>query len=167
MLKILVSVLIIINFVSQAESAVDVKNCEEQLRDVVRVDIACAIEIQPDSEQKDELIERTSGIVSDFICMLPISFRKEAIYSKYIKQDSVELPKLVTTCSIFGPGSEPLEVSATFQPKCVKGRNIWSCKPNASDIEGLGVLGRPLENYINQSEELKKQMGAALSGLRQ
>ena len=164
--KILWFTVVYLNFAAiNAYAYVDGSECQRQTKQMLRTDLDCIIQFGPDSNEKTKLINQTQGVISDFICAMPLIFEKSQIYNTWIKPGLIKLPSLNITCTLFGINNEPLEVSSAFQPMCEKKSNIWSCDLNMSKTQGLGILGRILENYINKEPSLKKEMGEALEGL--
>ena len=149
----------------QVFAFVDGDECQGQMEDIFATEVNCTLVLGLDSTDKQRLSRMTQGIISDVLCVLPLNFPKSRIYDEFITKDLITLPRLQVTCTVFAGSNEPLEVTSAFSPNCRRDDKAWACEPNMANTAGLGVLGRLLENYVNNDRKLKGEMGRAIERL--
>lgn len=137
--------------------------CQRQMDEILRTEVNCVISFGPTSEA--EVVSSTKGVFRNYACSMPVKFPKSDIYGSWIKPDSIVLPTLQLNCDLNATTGEMLKASAKVQPSCKKDQSSWLCDINMSETDGLGVLGRVIENYVNNDTKIKKEFGDSLSKL--
>lgn len=147
-----------------AFSGVNSSDCEKQFRKLLNTSVSCALEVR--SEALKDIVSFTGGMVKDASCRIPLIFEKSDIYGKWIKRESLNLPKLQVQCLLTSANAEVLAVNSYIQPACsrTKGKD-WACNINMSGTQGMGVLGAMLETQVNNSDALKADMKQFLSSM--
>ncbi len=142
---------------------VDSGNCLRQVQNFLETEINCVIQFQP-SDEETKVFQKQFPVFTSYACAIEISIKKSEIYSKFIKQNAVNLPPLVVPCAVTGAGGERAIFTATFQPECARPSvaQAWECKPNVSNIQGIGHFGIFLEKFINKDSLISQSMRSAL-----
>lgn len=142
---------------------VEIEQCRKQIDKVFLPEVNCIIHFGSISES--EMKSNTNGFFKSYTCNIPVKFQKSEIYGSWIKSDSISFPKLKLNCIINSATGEVLEASAKAKPSCKRNKETWLCEINMSDTEGLGVLGRIIENNINNDKRIKDKLGESLGKL--
>jgi len=161
-LKFVVLKALLLPFIAVAD--VNSRDCEKQLENLLATSVSCTLDIRPDSLK--EIVSVANGIVKDASCRIPLNFEKSAVYGRWIKENSVNLPRLKVVCLLISTTEETLAVNSYIQPACSRAAGQdWKCSINMSGTEGLGVLGAILETQVNNSEGLKAKMKQFLTSM--
>jgi hypothetical protein len=139
---------------------VDFRTCQQQLEALLRPDVDCIVEIHPGSFS--DIPQILQSLLAGATCRLPLRFRKAQVYSEWITDAGARSPDFAITCSLAASG-QPQRLSASARVECTRAGPTWSCIPVLHDVNGLGVLGRALENYVNNNAQLRSALTNALS----
>ncbi len=152
-----------------AVADMDSSTCLAQMQNILGTGLNCALKLTPGPEEAAKLKVDSSGALTGYECTIVINAPKADIYGKWIVPNAVRLPALPVACVVSTTGDAKATISAIFQPECVRAAATqpWECKPGAQRIEGLGVLGTILQNFINHDNGLKQGMRQALERLEQ
>ena len=148
-----------------AHAAVDLTECETQLRRVLDVEMSCTIGFVADDTVRQTIRQATGGAVEDVACRLPIVGRKRDIYNSWITSDRVAPPTLPLTCYLgAGQGAQrvvtPLETAVDIA--CRRQTEGWQCTLALSGTRNAGVLGQILEAMVNSNPVIQRSLGEAL-----
>jgi hypothetical protein len=147
---------------SWATPGVDVSfgSCQQQLQALLRTDLDCVVELRP--RALTDIPQTLQDILRGVACSIPVQFKKSQVYGEWITDHSAHSPDFSIDCKLTN-GGQGSHFSALARVECDRSNGVWSCFPTLHDVAGLGVLGRVLENYVNNSAQLRTALTSALA----
>lgn len=140
---------------SAASVKVDAVKCEKQLEQFARTDIDCAVSARVDDATLGDVPDGVRGLVVDLVCTLPISAPKADVYGKWIRTDTVSLPRTKLSCSKRGGD---LKFDLVFDIQCTKSQGDWRCPEPVAGVDRIGVMGTAFANYLNRDGVLPQAL---------
>lgn len=131
----------------------DIKPCLASLASEV---VSCQVPVSLTDAGQTLVREETFGILNNLNSIVSISFRKQDLLGRIIRDDSVSFPPQRIDCNLDTNGG-PLEISFLVAPSIrfsADGKAV-SASVGLSAIQGIPVfIGNVLARYVNTSSEL-------------
>lgn len=138
----------------------NVQDCQDQFEAILRQDVDCVAQLRPGT--LNEAPETLQTLISGMSCKIPIKFKKADVYNIWITEVGAKSPDFAVSCSLTG-NAESDAFSASARVECTRAGPNWSCGPFLHDVNGLGFLGRALENYVNSNAEIRAALSKAIN----
>jgi hypothetical protein len=119
---------------------VNFQTCEQQLEALPRPDVDCVVEIHPGA--LSDIPQVLKSLLEGASCNILLRFREAQVYSEWITDRVATSPVFTATCSLTAS-------------ECARTGAEGSCVPVLRDVNGLGVLGRALDSYVNDNAQLR------------
>ncbi len=146
------------------EVTYDLGVCPEQFERVVKTSVECSAQAWLTEEGLLALPESLRPLLAGLQCRSAIAFRKEDIYSQWIRDDFVDPPPIEVVCDI-AVGGQPSSFSGVFDARCDRTRDRWTCLPGLQNVQNLGIFGTLLETYVNTDPRIADGMADLVSQL--
>jgi hypothetical protein len=146
-----------------ADIDVDAKVCQKQMEALLRPDVDCTIDLKPGPDALTGIPETLRTLTPGLACRIAVKFRKAQIYSEWVGDSQARLQDLPVTCTV-SAGGQSDQFTTQFRIECVRMNAAWTCSPVLHDTRGLGILARPLENYVNNNEAFRSALTKAIVG---
>ncbi len=135
---------------------VDLSQCQNQLEAFARLQLDCPVEVTPTDAGLQRVPDMLRRLLSGLTCSTQLTANKADVYGKWITPGRFDPPRKQITCQ--HPQINNQRLTATVDVTCTRegdGTNgRWSCPPGVEKIEGAGMLGQYLTQYLNQGSGL-------------
>lgn len=144
---------------------VDLSRCQEQLEAFARLQLDCPVAVTPTEAGLERVPEMLRQLLSGLTCSTRLTANKADVYGKWITSGRFDPPRKQITCQ--HPQINNQRLVATVDVTCKRegdGSNgRWSCPPGVEKVEGAGMLGQYLTQYLNQGSGLWSGLEAELA----
>jgi hypothetical protein len=148
---------------ARADIDIDATGCRKQLEALLRLDLNCEIELKPGLDALAGIPAALAALAPGMVCKVEVKFRKVQIYSEWISDTQAKLPDFPITCTVTAGGRSD-QFTALFRVECIRANGAWGCSPILHDTRGLGILGRPLESYVNTNDLFRNALTKIVMG---
>jgi hypothetical protein len=131
---------------------VDLSQCRDQLEAFARLDLDCPVSVTPTDAGLKRVPDMLRQLLSGLTCSTQLNANKADVYGQWITPGRFDPPRKQITCQ--HPQIENQRLTATVDVTCTRDRDSWSCPPGVEKIEGAGMLGQYLTQYLNQGSGL-------------
>jgi hypothetical protein len=146
-----------------ADIDVEAKVCQKQMETLIRPDVDCTIDLKPGPDVLTGIPETLRALTPGLACRIPVKFRKAQVYGEWIGDSQARLPDFPVTCTV-SAGGQSDQFTTQFRIECMRMDAAWTCSPILHDTRGLGILARPLENYVNNNEAFRSALTKIIVG---
>ena len=135
---------------------VDLSQCQDQLEAFARLQLDCPVAVRPTDAGLQRVPDLFRQLLSGLTCTTRLTANKADVYGQWITPGRFDPPRKRITCQ--HPQITNQRLVATVDVTCTRegdGTNgRWSCPPGVEKIEGAGMLGAYLTQYLNQGSGL-------------
>ena len=135
---------------------VDLSRCQDQLEAFARLQLDCPVKVTPTDAGLKRVPEMLRQLLSGLTCGTRLTANKADVYGKWITPGRFDPPRKQITCE--HPQIKNQRLTATVDVTCTREGDgeagKWSCPPGVEKIEGAGMLGQYLTQYLNQGSGL-------------
>ena len=133
---------------------VDISQCRDQLEAFARLQLNCPISVTPSDAGLKRVPDILRQLLSGLTCSTRVTAAKSDVYGRWITEGRFDPPPKRITCE--HATIENQRLTATVDVTCTRDGEAgkWSCPPGVEKIEGAGMLGRYLTQYLNQESGL-------------
>jgi hypothetical protein len=142
--------------------SIDARQCESQFKALLLIEIDCTISLRASPAALPFAPEELRALLSQMECEIPLKFQKSQIYGQWITLDGAKFPTIDINCRL-GVRADSTRLSGSAKLECSRPGGAWSCAPTLSNVTGIGVLGRALENYVNNNPGLWSTLSRTLT----
>ncbi|MBK1668628.1 hypothetical protein CKO28_11365 [Rhodovibrio sodomensis] len=132
--------------------AVDLSQCRDQLEAFARLQLDCPVSVTPSESGLQQMPEMLRQLLSGLTCTTQVTANKADVYGQWITAGRFDPPRKQITCR--HPNIQNQRLTATVDVTCTRDGDSWSCPPGVEQIEGAGMLGQYLTQYLNQGSGL-------------
>lgn len=126
---------------------IDISQCRNQLEAFARLDLDCPVAVRASQDAVQRVPEMLRPLMSGLTCRTQLTARKSDVYGKWIVEGRFDPPRKRIACS--HPDVQGNDLVATVDVTCTRQADGWSCSPGVERIEGAGMLGDVLKQYLN------------------
>jgi hypothetical protein len=135
---------------------VDLSQCRDQLEAFARPSLDCPVSVSPTTRGLERVPEMLRQLLSGLTCTTRLTADKADVYGQWITPGRFDPPAKQITCQ--HPQIKNQRLTATVDVTCTRNGEgnggQWSCPPGVKQIEGAGMLGQYLTQYLNQGSGL-------------
>ena len=135
---------------------VDLSQCQEQLEAFARLRLDCPVTVKPTDAGLDRVPGMLRQLLAGLTCRTQVDANKADVYGQWITPGRFDPPRKQITCQ--HPQIQNQRLTATVDVTCTRAGNgdtaEWTCPPGVEKIEGAGMLGQYLTQYLNQGSGL-------------
>lgn len=135
---------------------VDISQCRDQLEAFARLHLDCPVSVTPTDAGLQRVPDMLRQLLAGLTCTTQVSANKSDVYGAWITPGRFDPPRKQITCE--HPSIKNQRLIATVDVTCTRDGDgdagQWSCPPGVEKIEGAGMLGAYLTQYLNQGSGL-------------
>lgn len=140
---------------------VDLSQCRDQLAAFARLRLDCPVAVTPSEAGLERVPELLRQLLSGLTCTTRLTANKADVYGAWITPGRFDPPRKQITCEHATIRNQQL--TATVDVTCTRSGDRWSCPPGVEQIDGAGMLGSYLKQYLNQGSGLWTGLEAELA----
>jgi hypothetical protein len=135
---------------------VDLSQCQEQLEAFARLQLDCPVSVKPTDAGLERVPEMLRQLLAGLTCTTRVAANKADVYGQWITPGRFDPPRKQITCE--HPQIQNQRLTVTVDVTCTRQGDgeagDWTCPPGVEKIEGAGMLGQYLTQYLNQGSGL-------------
>ena len=140
---------------------VDMSQCRDQLEAFARLRLDCPISVTPSDAGLKRVPDMLRQLLSGLTCSTQVTAEKSDVYGRWITEGRFDPPPKRITCEHATIKNQRL--TATVDVTCTRDGDSWTCPPGVEKIEGAGMLGQYLTQYLNQGSGLWSELEEELA----